>query len=133
MSNAIVELNKEGQVLTVRTSAAGNEYGTLMVSQETYTATDKGFKVSKRYAFIPVFEADMGVINTICKAGQAVPFDGKIVRTETTVEQYQGQQPVINPTSGEVHMVNGSPIYRQDLWAGVNDSDTIISFVYCSY
>ena len=127
MSNAIVELNKEGQVLTVRESASGTTYGTLMVSSSTLAVVNKVATVQKRVAFITVFEEQMEVYKALCKAGQPVPFDGKIVRTETSVEQYENHQPVINPTTGEVHMVNGSPLYRQDLWAGADDSDTIIT------
>lgn len=131
MSNAIIELNKEGDVLKMRTSASGEEYGTLMVSSSTLAIVNQVATVQKRVAFIPVFKDHVEVYAALCKAGQPVPFDGKIVRTETTVEQYEGHQPVqyADKTSGEmiIHMVNGAPIYRQDLWAGADDSDTIIT------
>ena len=125
---AVVELNKQnGQVITEATSKSGVTYGKMMVSQTTLSIVNGSAKVQKRHAFITVFEADLAVFKQLCLAGQPVPFDGKVIRTESLTPQYDGQDPVINPSTDEVHMVNGAPLYRQDTWGAMSDTDVLIS------
>lgn len=51
--------------------------------------------------------------------------DCKIVIKESTTPFYDGMQPKINPTTGEVVTCNGSPIYRRGLvTTDLSDSDT---------
>ena len=81
------------------------EFGTIRV-EETGMRFSGGFANDvKRSAFI------RGKITTLekLKAGQELP--GTIVAKETREPQYEGQSPKINPSTEEVHLVDGAKVY----------------------
>ena len=49
-----------------------------------------------------------------------------IARKETREPQYEGHQPKINPSNGEVVLVAGAPVYMNDYIAPLGEADTLI-------
>jgi len=98
--------------LVVTPNANNATFGSMRVQQVGIVTMEKGFlNVSNRSAFIngrmEVFEAKD------YKEGMVLP--GKIVKMEFTEPQFEGQRPVVypstNPNAGEPVLKNGAPYY----------------------
>jgi hypothetical protein len=94
----------------------GKEYGQLRVDSQELSL---GFSytrgaIKRRTAFIPMTVEAWDKSKEFITVGTVVP--GKIVRSESRIPQYAGQQPKKNPTSGEDVLVNGSKVYFQDTY-----------------
>ena len=89
------------------------EFGAVGVEQETITYNESGFlNRSKRTALIRGRVSELEEMNY--KEGQILP--GKIIVKESTSPAYDGHDPKINPTTGEVLMSGDHPIYRQTFY-----------------
>lgn len=62
----------------------------------------------KRTAFLRGLVTDLANF----KAGQTLT--GQIIRRESHVPFYEGQSPKINPQTGEIILLNGQPVYKED-------------------
>jgi hypothetical protein len=58
------------------------------------------------------------------KAGSTVP--GKIVVEESTTPYFEGQEPKINPTSGEICTSDGAFVYRNSYLGTSAQEDTLL-------
>ena len=123
-TNAVVTVNtfvnKDGQT---------EEYGKLRVEQIALQSNNGVLDFKSRSAFISVFGAkNLALAKAMFQDGMEYPSAGKIVRTESRTPLYEGQSPKINPSTGEIHLVDGAPVYFTDEWSdNANAQDTLIS------
>jgi len=105
------------------------EFGTIRVDQIRVSKENGFLNKTKRSAFITGKLEDLKSENY--KAGQILT--GTIYRTESRTPLFEGQNPKINPTTKEVHLVDGAPIYFKDYYTeNPNAQDILISGVKTS-
>ena len=93
----------------------------LRVEQTTNTFNGGFVRAEKRSALI---NGPKEVLEGLAK--QKV-LQGKIVVEESTTEFWAGQDPKINPTTSEVVMHNGQPVYRRTTFTqDVNAQDVLV-------
>lgn len=116
MSTVRIEANKKtGELVTQNPNKPS--YGSVMVRQEGEISLEGGFmNKSDRVAFIGGdYEALKSYVEQKgYKDGSEIK--GKIVIEESLTPFYEGQNPKINPETGEVLTKGGQPIYRQALY-----------------
>lgn len=101
------------------------EYGTIRVDSETITFSQDGFmNKSRRTAFI---RGEYKLLLSLgLKDGMSLP--GKIIKKESYQPFFEGQNPKINPSTGEVVLTNGRETYLQFVYTeDVNASDVFIT------
>lgn len=110
----IVAHPESGQIITPRSN--NPEYGVIRVdtvlngSAGIARALSGDFaNLGSKTAFIGGRVADLEKLNL--KAGQKLP--GTVQRKLSRTAFYEGQEPVKNPTTGEVVMKEGSPFFQQ--------------------
>lgn len=110
--------------LVITPSANKPDFGTMRVDSVSKVFSNGFFNESKRTAFIRGKIADLTSLGWT--AGKSVP--GQIVKRESFSPFYEGQNPKINPTTGEVVLKDGKEsflefVYTQDMsmtdtWVG---------------
>lgn len=115
-------------VITEATSANGTKYGKFRVEQLCLEPGENGvLNVKSRSAFITVFGDAVDTMKGILQDGMEYPVAGKIVRKESRTPFYEGQNPKKNPSTDEIHLVDGAPVYFIDEWSGdANAQDQLI-------
>lgn len=108
-----------GKVVTI--SENNKEYGTIRV-EETGMRISNGFaNAYRRSAFIRGKVKDLAGFT----AGQELP--GTIVAKESRAPWYEGQSPKINPSTKQVHLVDGAKVYlTYDFVEDASATDTLI-------
>ena len=132
MGKAIIGKHpKTGLVITELTSEKGNKYGKFMVQSTEMVVQDNGFLgIQSRAAFITVGEDQLEAAKAGLKAGDKVPFAGRIQRIESRTPQYEGHNPKVIPGEGDEedkeYLLDGAPVYFQDLWNSDENSQDIL-------
>ena len=98
---------KDGQVVVQSTN--NPEFGYIRVQQTVTSFEDGWANVGNRSAIIRGRVENLKQLNY--KEGQTLP--GKIHVVESTTAPYDGADPKINPSTGEILTSNGQPIYRE--------------------
>ena len=96
-----------GNVITP--SANNEEYGTVRVDSIETTFKNGFMNKAKRSAFIRGRQVDLESLNL--KEGSKM--NGKIIKMEQHTPFFDGQDPKINPTTGEVVLTDGKETYLQ--------------------
>ena len=129
-NKAIIQAHPDsGLVVTEGESKAGNKYGKFVVKETQMVVNEQGFMAAQtRAAFITIGEDQLELAKASLKAGDAVPFAGRIQRIETREPQYEGHKAKINPTTNEDYLLDGALVYFQDKWnPDANCEDTLLS------
>ena len=101
-----VTANDQGQVVIANTNKP--EYGYIRLEQTKATFANGFLNRQKLSALIAGRLEDLESMGF--EEGQELP--GKLVVEETITPGYEGQDPKINPETGEVLEKDGKPIYR---------------------
>lgn len=110
---------KNGEL--IQTNERKPEYSSLMFEQNVFEL-QKGFLNKKRrVAFLAAKTEDLEYFVDALKLKHESILPGRIYVLESHSPFYDLQNPKINPSTGEVILVDGKPIYRQMLW---DESDT---------
>ena len=111
----------DGKVIIL--SANNPEFGYIRVEQTVTKFNDQGFvNKSNMSALVKGKIADLTSFGW--KEGQLL--DGKLVVRESTIEPFEGAQPKINPSTSEVIMHNGSPVYRDTIYDPTGSKEDIL-------
>ena len=130
MKAIVTKANGADSIIMV--SKSNSEQAAIMLRSETLSANEQGFlQTEKRVGWIKGKTEEIQKLASILKEGDdfnvkcALLGMGavKLVIKEATAPFYQGQTPKINPTTGEVVMHGGSPVYRQTLVVSQSSSD----------
>lgn len=116
-----------GAVITVSTNKP--EYGTIRLDEETIQFQNNFMNKSRRSVFIRGKVADLESLGY--KANQALA--GKIIKRESFEPFYEGQEPKMNPTTGDIVLKDNKPVYleflytldakAQDVWVESSEED----------
>lgn len=112
-----------GLVVTMNEEASSNGkiYGQFRVDQEVEILDNFGYRLQKRSAFKWVESSSADAIY------EGKTFEGKIIRRETRTPQYPGHKAKINPSTKETVLVDGAPVYMQDIFTNdLNAQDELI-------
>ena len=90
-------------------------WSTMRVDQKTYTLEGPG-GVRGRSAFITKKNEDWEILKKVMNLQVGLPISGQIVRKESRTPQFEGQNPKKNPTTDEIFLVDGQPVYFQDTY-----------------
>lgn len=121
MSVTVVAHPVSGEVITA--SVNNPEFGTFRVDSVEKIFNGRFFNPSKRTAFIHGKIEDLATLNL--KAGMKLP--GRIKKVESFQPFYDGQEPKINPTTGEIVLTDGEPTYLE--YSYVQDANALDVFV----
>ena len=101
MSTVKIYAHPETKALFTPTS--NPDYMKCRVESEEIVLNNGVMRLQKRTAF-PLVETKVAdyLTKSGLKSGSTFPVNGKIVRKLTSEPQYDNQQPVINPSTGEV-------------------------------
>lgn len=94
-----------GKIITESTNSPG--FGTVRLDSTEMVVTNGFVNERKRSAFVK------GKIETLRKMFTSLQVQGKIIRKTSSQPFYNGQEPVVNPTTGEATLRNGSVFYQQ--------------------
>lgn len=73
-----------------------------------------------------VFSADKAIVQKLgLKAGSVVPFD--ILVEEKTIPAYEGQNPKVNPSTGEVITHEGMPVYEHASLVAIGQGAKVVT------
>ena len=96
------------------------EWCTVRVETATLanTSGDGMIVIQKRVAFIRMRVADAEVLKDakLLAVGKVFPMPGKIIVQESLVPFHDNQAPKLNPTTGEIVMYQGEPVYRNSIF-----------------
>jgi hypothetical protein len=100
------------------------EFGYIRVEASTTTMENGWLRKQNRSALILGRYDDL--VSAGFREGQQIP--GKIVVVESTTTSNPNNEPKINPTTGEVLMHGGSPIYRDTVFTtDLSKSDVLLA------
>lgn len=103
-----VQITPNPETNQVITQSTNNpEYGYVRVESKTTTFENGWIRTATRSALI------RGKVDELKPLEGLKQLPGKIVVKESLTPAYDGQDPKINPQTGEVLTKGGSPIYRQ--------------------
>lgn len=124
MNSSKVRITKHAETGEVVNPTKNPEFSYIRVEQ-TVTSMENGFfNERNRSAIITGPTEKLQAANF--KAGQTLP--GKIVVRETLQPQYDGQEPKINPETGEALTQGGNEIYRQSVYTeDLSQHDQLLS------
>ena len=122
MSVKVAKHPQTGEVITQ--STRNPEWGTIRVDSENKSFENGILNISKRSAFIRGKMSDLQALGL--REGQSL--QGKIQKQESFEPFYEGQNPKINPSTGDVVLKNGRETFLQfeytensdalDVWVG---------------
>lgn len=129
MSKVLIS-KPEGATSILMVSQNNAEQAAIMLRQDTVGVNPQGFLTEeKRVAWFKGETVKLQkLINTLgLKEGdnfseKVTPV--KLVIKESTTQFYNGQNPKVNPKSGEVITSNGVPVYRQTFVMPVSSTET---------
>lgn len=129
MSKVLIS-KPEGATSILMVSQNNAEQAAIMLRQDTIGVNSQGFLTEeKRVAWFKGETVKLQkLINTLgLKEGdnfseKVTPV--KLVIKESTTQFYNGQNPKVNPKSGEVITSNGVPVYRQTFVMPVSSTET---------
>ena len=107
-------------------SKSNPESAGLMLRSNTIGINDQGFmQEEKRVAW---FKGKTEQIESFVKQyglkdGSVFPIPVKLIVKESTTPFYAGQEPKVNPTTGEVINHNGLPVYRTTIVVAESSSE----------
>lgn len=118
----------------IKVSENKPEWGSVMVTQTTFVANNGIVNERKRTSY---FRAELKTLKALESLGylaegadlNASGVNQIIARKETYEPQYEGHQPKVNPSTGEVILVNGRNVYLNDYVAPASTEDILISEV----
>jgi hypothetical protein len=132
-SKVTITLHKEtGELLKI---GRNPDYCSVRVESSTITNDDGFMDLKTRVAKVrmPVKLAEILVAKGLLKEGKEFPMQGKIIVRESFEPFYEGQEPKINPSTAELVLFLGEPIYRQSIFtSNMNDRDMFIREYYLS-
>lgn len=103
-----VQITKHPETGEVVVPSQNNpEYGTIRVEAQATTFVDGFIRINKRSALI------RGKVEELQAIANLKVLPGKIVVLESTEPFWAGQEPKVNPQTGEVCTIQGQNIYRQ--------------------
>ena len=130
-------LDLSGKVIATKNVETGElfsignnpEYCSVRV-ESSVLENDEGFWMLKtRVAKIrmQVILANTMIAKGLLKDGFELPMKGKIIIRESFEPSYEGHQPKINPSTGEVILYMNRPIYRQSIFtSNMDEQDMLI-------
>lgn len=98
------------EVITVNVKKP--EFGTIRLDQESISMENGFLNKLKRSAFINGKIEDLKLLNY--KEGQILA--GQIIRKESRKIMFDNQNPKINPTTKQIHLIDGQPVYFKDYY-----------------
>ena len=111
----------------VLTPAKKEGWSTMRVDQKTYSLEGPG-GIKPRSAFITKKNEDWELLKKVFNLQVGFPIEGQIVRKESRTPQFKGQNPKKNPTTDEIFLVDGQPVYFQDTYTeDLTAKDELIS------
>lgn len=133
MGNVVVTtMKKDSTELTYQTRKA--DLVSIRVEETAIAVDASGFmrkEVRSDFVKLPKALAEEMIASGTLKAG--VPLknitgqDSKIIIKESHTPFYEGQEPKINPTTGEIVLSNGQPVYRRGfLTSDLSASDELL-------
>ena len=136
-----LNLDLSGKVIATKISETGDlftighnpEYCSIRV-ESSVLETDNGFWVLKTRSAkirLQVELAKAMMEKGLLKDGLELPVKGKIIVRESFDPFYEGQQPKINPGTGEVILYLNRPIYRQSIFTSNMDEKDMFIKDYC--
>lgn len=96
----------------VKEGKDGKRYGAIRVDEMVMDASEGFLNTRNRTAFIWGEEDKLKAVTAGLKDGDEFPLKGKIVIKESFEPQYEGHEPKINPSTGEVILLDGKKVYR---------------------
>jgi len=114
MSNVTIS-KPENATSIIITSKNNPEQGAIMLRTNSFVLNNEGFvSEQKRVGW---FKGEVKTLEAFVKQhglkdGMNFPIPVKLIVKESVTPFYQGQAPKINPTTAEVVMSAGSPVYR---------------------
>lgn len=125
-SKCIVKAHPDTKEVITKWEKDGKSYGRIRIDQAKVEFINGFGSVRNRSAFLTMEAEALESLGLV--AGQEFPVAGKIVRKETREPQYEGHNPKINPTTAEIHLVNGAPVYFQDTFtSNMSENDSLIA------
>lgn len=120
----IVQNSESGELVQVNQNKP--DYASIQFQQTVRTISNGYLNVRKRVAFLA---SDVNSLNDFIqsvgwKHGDEVP--GRIRVEERREPFYPGQMPKINPTTGNMVMVDDAPVYYQAFWDETGNIEDII-------
>jgi hypothetical protein len=132
----IIEAHNEGQETTANGIVSINpnkkEFGSIRLATTSYDMSSGFLNKQRRVHYLAgkVDELEGLVDAYDLKIGgdYSAKFPSRIIVEESATPFYEGQSAKINPSTGEVVMVNGSEVYRQTrlVPAGSADQDSLV-------
>ncbi|MDL2223586.1 hypothetical protein LJB98_05770 [Bacteroidales bacterium OttesenSCG-928-M11] len=113
----IATLNPETNEL-INVSSRNADYCTIRV-ESSVLANDEGLLMyQKRVAKLRMqtILAESLKANGMLSAGKELPIKGKIIVRESFEPFYDGQEPKVNPRTGEMVLYMEAPVYRQTVF-----------------
>ena len=100
------------------------EFSTLLIGCDTREVNNNFLSLVKRRGFFIGKTSDIEdmIKEYDLKEGSEFPLDCKIIIQEQTTPFYEGQQPKVNPVTGEVITSNGEVVYRQSTVVDAKDN-----------
>lgn len=112
-----------GNIITP--SSNNPEYGTIRVDKSTQSFNNGFFQISNRTAFIRGRITDLTAMVEGLNLSDGSTMEGKIIKRESFNPFYEGQDPKINPSTGEIVLTDGKPTYLEYMFtqdAGLTDA-----------
>lgn len=125
----IVKAHPEtGAIVTYFQSAKGETFGKIRLDQRAPVISNGYLAFANRSAFITMDEDTAKEMEPLLKEDMPYPIDGNIVVRESLTPFYDGQEPKINPSTNEVILHNGQPVYRDtDFVIGADAEDVLLA------
>lgn len=106
----LIRVARNSQTGQIVSQSNNNPEKGYFLLKSKYTSFEGGF--INRQVRTAVISGDIDLLQELnLKEGQVFP--GKIIAKESNFPQFEGQEPVINPTTGEIVLKFGKPLYRQ--------------------
>jgi hypothetical protein len=104
--------------------------------ESTVLENDEGFWLARTRIGrirLQVALAKALMANGMLKSGKELPIKGKIIVRESFEPFYEGQEPKINPRTGELVLFSNNPVFRQTVFtSNENERDCFIKEYYIS-
>lgn len=124
MGKVIMKAHPETGELGTK-SASGNS---VLIRVETEEIVNRNgyIDVEKRSALAPLSEKAAEILLKGKKDGDEFPMKGKIIVEESFKPFFEGQESVINPTTGEKAHIDGKEYYRNTKFVFGDEKDKLL-------
>lgn len=116
---------ENGQI--VQANPQKPEYGSIGFQQTQFVNKDGFLSHRRRVAFVNGRMADLEAFAQKANLQPEKSLPGRIVVEERTTPFYEGQEPKINPSTGQAILCDGALIYSKSTW--VTDPNTTDVYV----